>query len=156
MITGSAIAKLIRRFLIAVVSLLYFIVMYVQVNASHHLKYIDSVQVSLPIHPYWTTNPLCDNCNDTKTHNGHEDTVQHPHNESSTLQRYDDNAESANDDSLQVRSVDGVDRDHMARDGAWIDNITEMLKCYRQNNLDDNENSYARIPTKETWYVPWY
>lgn len=47
---------------------------------------------------------------------------------------------------IRVRSQDGIDQAHMAEDGAWIQEVTDMLNC-------STTNFYTRIPTKETWYA---
>jgi hypothetical protein len=157
-IESDMFCKIIRRFLLPVISLLYLIVLFLQLNDVNQLNFSDNGQVASQNYPQWTTNPSCDDCNDTKTHNGLEDTVQNQRNGSGPFQKNVESNEFAidNGNKFQARSMDGVDSAHMARDGAWIDELSEIMKCNRQRRLDDSENSYARIPTKETWYVPGY
>jgi hypothetical protein len=152
----SAIENYIRRSLFAVVLLVYLIVLCLEFDDVH--QFLDNVQGASRNDPYLTTTTSCDKCNDTRIHNGHEGTVQYPHNWSGSFQ---ENGESDglvydNGKRHQAKSMNGVNSHHMARDGAWVDHLSDFLKCNHKKKLDDSENSYARIPTKETWYVPGY
>jgi hypothetical protein len=116
------------------------------------------------------------NNNNTSIRNEHKTHIlRHPHNGSDSFQgnderpefdgnKDDDNVASMsmdNDDDddddddvlFTARSMDGVDSAHMAKDGTWVQTLTTMLKCDRMRELKKDQNTYARIPTKTTWYV---
>jgi hypothetical protein len=55
--------------------------------------------------------------------------------------------------NYDAKSMNGIDSAHMAKDGSWIENLPDMLKCDQMPKTIDGEYTYTRIPTKETWYV---
>jgi hypothetical protein len=65
----------------------------------------------------------------------------------------DEFAGNNNSVKFDARAMDGIDSAHMARDGAWIKRLHDKLKCDEKPPKIDGEYTYARIPTKETWYV---
>jgi hypothetical protein len=72
-----------------------------------------------------------------------------------SLQENDERDEFAGNNSVEfdARAMDGIDSAHMARDGTWVKRLKDKLKCDEKPPKIDGEYAYARIPTKETWYV---
>jgi hypothetical protein len=93
----------------------------------------------------------------TEIGKGNEIDVQYPYIAlESSLQETNERDEFAgNNNSVKydARAMDGIDSAHMARDGAWVKRLEDKLKCDEKPKKIDGEYTYARIPTKETWYV---
>jgi hypothetical protein len=153
--SNNNIDMFVRRYPFAFLVLVCF-ALYIQ----SQLTLLDSIQVDLEESRndlYWVKVPIHDTSNlNTRIHNEHEAIEeQQPHLDlgSWTKKGNDESADSDPDDdgvSTDAKSMDGVDSTHMARDGAWVHKLANMLNCDR---IDDGKTSFVRIPTKETWYV---
>jgi hypothetical protein len=169
-----SVVKIFRQFPLTVLLLMGPFALYFQGNAMDNLKVFDNIQVSEPRNDAsWYTKPLQHTSYHNSTiRNGHEAVVVlHPRNRPGSFQGNgespeldDDNGNSAearrkgSDHRVRskAKSMDGISSTHMARDGAWVKKLAKMLKCNRKSKQRNGENTYARIPTKETWYVHIY
>jgi hypothetical protein len=72
--------------------------------------------------------------------------------------------QTSDDDYLHItftgpQSQDGVSRDHIGKDGEWIENLPAMLGCpHMEDNFENSDNplSFNNTPTKESHWNKYY